>query len=350
MSVAPSASAVASALSLDSSYEPWLDSLAAVGLPPHPPHLPGGGPESAQLLARLGFVEQDLTDTLAAQSAFTRRLEADERIRWLFDRAYHAVLVEIGNLDASRRTPALPDHLGLAGRVFWVMVYLAAVDDIRAWHRLHGISDQVSTDTLTDLGRQVRIFRERNGRVGLDTQWWLSLHFRGAIFALGRLQFNPYRLRTGPAGPLFWYEDEPTLRQLGGAFRPGAPVLGVHIPETGPLTPEACDVSFAAAGEFFATHFPSLSSNLAVCTSWLLDEQLAEYLPATSNIVRFQRRFTLVPGAREDDASPFYFIFGKNPTLAAQSPPRTSLEQALLDHLRTGRHWNLRTGWLRLPP
>ena len=61
------------------------------------------------------------------------------------------------------------------------------------------------------------------------------------------------------------------------------------------MTAEACDASFAWAPRFFARHFPEDDYRVATCGSWLLDEQLAEYLPETSNIVQFQRRFRLVP-------------------------------------------------------
>ena len=140
-----------------------------------------------------------------------------------------------------------------------------------------GVDDEVSSSTIADLGRHTRLYRRRTGRVGFDEQFWFSLHFRGELFELGRLQFNPYRLRTGPAGPLFWY-DAASIERLGDGFRPGDPVLGVHIPESGPLTPAACDAAFQAASQFFAALFPTQTYRVATCTSWLLDDQLLEYL------------------------------------------------------------------------
>jgi hypothetical protein len=272
-----------------------------------------------------------------------------EALWWLLERAYHGILLDVGHPDAQSPTPALPEQLDAAGRLFWVYVYLAATPAIRAWHTQRGVPDAVSWDTLADLGRHIALARGRNGRPGLDTQWWLTLHFRGALFALGRLQFNPFRLSTGPAGPLFWY-SAPDVARMGPAFAPGAPALGVHIPDSGPLLPADCSASFAAADTFFPTHFPEHATRLAVCTSWLLDDQLTEYLPEDSNIIRFQRRFELVPGVRESDSSAFHFVFGKSVEAARGIQPSTTLEHALVDHLAAGRHWNLRTGWLLLRP
>ncbi len=88
---------------------------------------------------------------------------------------------------------------------------------------------------------------------------------------------------------------------------------------------------------------------MATCTSWLLDDQLLDYLEPDSNIVRFQRRFELVPGWRDSDSSAFHFIFGRAPEAIDQITPRTTLERAIIRHVRDGGHWRLRTGWFRLP-
>ena len=181
--------------------------------------------------------------------------------------------------------PVVAALLGLRGRCFWIFAFASMVDTTRAYHQARGVSDDISWATLADLGQQLVVHRNRRGTTGLDLQWWLAAHFLGALYALGRLQFHLYHLRCGIAGPAFWPEsDEP-------GFRTGDATLGVHIPATGPLTPVACDESFAAATSFVRDHFPEHDFRVATCTSWLLDEQLADYLPADSNIVQFQRRF-----------------------------------------------------------
>jgi hypothetical protein len=87
-----------------------------------------------------------------------------------------------------------------------------------------------------------------------------------------------------------------------------------------------------------------------VCTSWLLDEQLADYLPADSNIMRFQRRFTLTDDAVVDDHEPLRFIFRRVPADLGKLPRDTTLQRALVDHLERGKHWRIRTGWFPLKP
>jgi hypothetical protein len=131
-------------------------------------------------------------------------------------------------------------------------------------------------------------------------------------------------------------------------FRDGEPALGIHIPESGPLTPEACDDSFAQARTFFPRHFPESATRLAICTSWLLDPQLADYLPPDSNIVRFGRRFTLVGDGSDGDADVLRFVFHRIRPNIDELPQRTTLERATVAHLRAGKHWRNRTGWLGL--
>ena len=140
---------------------------------------------------------------------------------------------------------------------------------------------------------------------------------------------------------------DPPAAGLDGSFRRGDPALGVHIPGGGGLTPEACDASFAQARLFYERHFSREQYRIAECGSWLLDEQLAEYLPADSNIVRFQRRFTLVAGESwPADDEIVAFVFGRpRPASLDSLPRRTTLERAIVQHLREGRHWYSRLGW-----
>jgi hypothetical protein len=333
-----SAQDVASRLRLGPEYAAWLQTLDSLGAPP-------GGLPSPSVEAF------DLTSLQAEDREALRSALPDEDTpaewRWLLGRAYHAVRTDMDDPEGVRPMPALPMELGARARCFWIVVFLAAVADIRRWHRAHGVSDQISADTLADVGRHVRLFRERNGFTGLDTQWWLSLHFRGALFGIGRLQYQPFHLQTGLAGPLFWYA-EAAAAERGPGFKRGDPVLGLHIPEAGPLTSRACADSFREAAAFFNEHFTEYSAAIAVCTSWLLDDQLLAYLESDSNIVAFQRRFELVPGWRESDASAFHFVFGTTADAIDTLDPRTTLERAIVQHVRSGAHWGLRTGWLRL--
>jgi hypothetical protein len=133
-----------------------------------------------------------------------------------------------------------------------------------------------------------------------------------------------------------------------------SPVLGVHIPSAGPfhgpLTPEACEESFRAAVPFFREHFPEHVFRGFTCKSWLLDHQLTRYLPGSSNIVAFQRRFHLAPLRAATDEQVLERVFG----VAAQVPPPefdwarapqdTSLRRILARHALAGGRWRMGGG------
>jgi len=251
------------------------------------------------LLRRLGFADDDARDLLAAEPAGAQQALLEER--------RDELVALMGTLDQRVDWPFDPGTPWLQA---WTL--LAALPDVRAHHAARGVPADVSWASLRDLGRHAALDRRLHGSPGLRKGWWLQLHFRGLIYELGRLQFELRR-------------DH----------------LSVHIPATGPLLSAACDASFAHAAEFF-------EHRIAMCTSWLLDPTLAAYLPADSNIVGFQRRFELVDEGSEADADVLEFVFHRLEADLGELPQRTTLERALVGHMRAGGHWRSPTGRLAL--
>lgn len=314
----------------------WLAGLPDPRIHPAELELPSAD-DAATLLTRLGAPDRDRDEVVAARPSTGPYPE----LGWLVAACRQELVDAMGVVPTAPPWPHLPDRLGAVGRYFYAWVFLAALPDVRRYHAARGIPDDASWEILGDLGRQLGISRRLRGVGGLWKQNWLRRHFQGAIYSLGRLQFE--RRRLGPEVP------------AGLPGSPGEGVLSVHIPESGPLTPQACTESVARAAEFFRTHFPEVPYRFATCTSWLLDDQLADYLPARSNIVAFQRRFRLLPGAHTADASVVEFVFRRvgegedfPARVLAELPRRTSLERAVVAHLRSGRHWHARGGWLEL--
>jgi hypothetical protein len=248
----------------------------------------------------------------------------------------------LGQIAGPPVRPELPAGSDIPPAYFPVYVFLASYPHITAFHQDRGISDEISGHTLADLGRVLANHRYRHGEGGLDAELtsWLTLHFSGQIYQLGRLQFQRARLgnRTGRA-----------VSAAGHPLGPGDPTLSVHVPGYhGPLSPEACSRSFAAARDFFHRHFPEETYRVAVCNSWLLDEQLGDYLPADANILQFQRRFHLAYQPAPDDETMLRFVSGDPRSDRGDLPRRTALERAIVDHLDAGHHWHGGAGWTLL--
>jgi hypothetical protein len=276
--------------------------------------------ELAEWLPRLGVDPADAADLLAARPG-PERLTALTRAR---DELVAGIGTVGDELDWRERSDE--------ETWFHAWVLLSAVPAIRRYHEELGVPDEVSWYSLADFGLQLARYRRLYGRPGLAAANWLTLHFRGMLYRLGRLQFQ-----------------RAVVPEAGG------PVLSVHITADGPLTPSACDESFARAVRFFAHHHPDDGYRRAYCHSWLMDEQLAGYLSPDANIMRFQRRFVVpqtapVQGA---DLDVLRFVFDRpadplRPGDLDALPQRTSLQRALVAHLRSGGHWWTRVGWCDL--
>ena len=229
--------------------------------------------------------------------------------------------------------PMMPVHLGDAGRLFYGLVLISGVPRLRELHQARGIAEEVTVDTLSDLEVWTRVYREKYGCWGLEEREWLSRHLGCRLFKLGRLQFE---MTTFPP-------DVHTSRgreaEVECVLKKGTPILNVHIQAGVPLEHAACVESYRWARVFFAKHFPEWSFDAYHCDTWLLAPQLAEYLPAASNIIRFQRDWRLLPSPDTSGRQIVERAFGCTVDDPLKETARTSLQRAIIEHIRKGGHW-----------
>ena len=279
-------------------------------------------------LALLGFRDDDLADALAAAAAVASVPGEVAAVQAMADRLVPSVGV-IGNpWHSSLPWPWRAEGAGSAYGVgvLELLALVATVDEVRAYHASRGIGADDSWRALSDLGQQVFVHRLTYGRFGLHTHDWLRVAWCGALYWLGRLQFN-----------------------LQADAERGGWVLSTHIPRSGPLVPAEVDASFAWARSFFAEHFADHPVTAFHCCSWLLDPELAAALPSTSNMARFQRRWTLTGAPADGDEDAVFFTFARRPPLDRNSLPRdTTLQRVVLDRLGAGGHWQVWHGRIEL--
>lgn len=118
----------------------------------------------------------------------------------------------------------------------------------------------------------------------------------------------------GIFGPYYGYpvsEDGRIHRELAVAdpaewecvLRPWDPVLYMHIPELGPLTPEQVRKSYADVRKFYSRADSDYHPKAIICGSWLFDPVLQELLPDDSNLCRFQKSGFILPShGKKSDA------------------------------------------------
>lgn len=239
--------------------------------------------------------------------------------------------------------PRIPGEAGPVGLFVYAWSLVAVVPEVKRAHAARGIPDSVTRSSLACLAGVLSSHREVTGErgVGRFPLWGPPQAFCGADVTIGRHSYTRAVLAVGD-GPAGW-------------------VLQVHVPPTGPLGERASEESMDEAISFFARHYPEEPISALVCRSWLLDPQLDRFLPSTSRISRFRRRFDLIPhvplvDAWADDREMMRLGLqlptpdsGELSTAElARVPRRTSLERGFVELITSGGHWHKRTGirWL----
>lgn len=271
------------------------------------------------------------------------------------------------------------------------LIMIAGLPYIAGLFGRRGIPDSVLLETLSDLELRMRLYRENHGIWGTDSFAWLSHHFTGGMFRLGRLQFHlvqfPYPMhvfrRTGTCEVAIFPEsgisfradgcmngtnglDAPawtslldiTSRHIVGnrldneglcqqditslsvdewehVLKPKDAIVKIHIPQDGKMERAACRQSYARAVPFFEKHFPETPFAAMYCATWLLSPQWQQLLPAESNIARFRHDYHPFP-LGGDDSQMFERVFGAKPADLSVAPRDTLLRRVVLDHLSAG--------------
>lgn len=241
--------------------------------------------------------------------------------------------------------------------------------------------------TFGDMLRWEAWFERETGRPGLAELHWAVLPYAGDLFEIGSLQYQPIESRfsvygwAAPGGGLLLlagdglpvdaqgrvcppehavfttaYRQEGELAAghlidplsgsisaqltelpvagLSPVLAPGLRVLNLHIPAGADLSPTAVDDSLRAAKRFFAA--AGRPAALAVCYSWMLDPQLAQFLPPASRILHLAGRFARFSLPGEGSAARFVFRTDTPVDRLPASAARTSLQRAVLAHLTSG--------------
>ena len=160
-----------------------------------------------------------------------------------------------------------------------LLTFLYLCEAVQEKANERGIPQEIVVETLKDIVIWTKAYTEMKGELYLGELGWLRIHMQFTMFRLGRLQFRMAKA----------FRDIPEA-----GIQKGDPVMEIHIPRGGKLTPSECEASLNWAREFFATFFPEFSYTCFTCNSWLLDEDLKAFLPEESNIIRFGNLFTKV--------------------------------------------------------
>jgi len=287
---------------------------------------------------------------------------------------------------------AFPEkHLGRNARLFYTLVILSVVPEAVRNFRRQQVSEDVIRATL-NLQGGLNLSIERYGEPGSDPAviYWWRHYAKGRLFTLGRFQYKMAELfqfgamlrnrKNGCkillAEPDFRFNSEGFSVQSGlesdtdqttvfeesgdhysgyavhpagyilpgvrtfakseweAVLRRGDPLLDMHIPGGGGMTPEAAYDSFAFAFRFFREHFAGRYVPAIICRSWIFNTQFEAMLP-DSNLAALMRKCYLFPCVSSGKDG-FYFLFGQDYENPADAPHDTSYRRAMLSVLERG--------------
>ena len=265
------------------------------------------------------------------------------------------------------------------------------------FYRKKGIPSQILRDTLSELKNDMILYRRDHGSWGMTKGQlrWKTNHLSGRLYRFGRLSFKaavfPLEIKvfrslsakgtavlmepgvevrgdglingtngvsdTAHGWVSRYREDENTAcgnTIISGGYAQkrkvsldrkewikllerGDHVVEVHVPSGERLFPESYADSFRQASGFFERYFRERPFHAFSCWSWLLDPQLENLLPRSSNILKFQSLFHLFP-VISTDSQIFDYVF-KNETQDYESlPEKTSLQSSIKKYyLKGGR-------------
>ena len=186
-----------------------------------------------------------------------------------------------------------------------------------------GIPESVYIHTMAAFSRFVREYKESYGCYGFNRGFWTTRQVSCKLLRIGQLEYEMTTLDKDP-------------------------IISLHIPTDVDLRPEVLRPSVKEGLAEFYRLFPEYAGKKIYCHSWLLSPLLKEFLPETSNILRFQEMFDIDPvGIPGKDVLLWVF---KNPKLPREAyPENTSLQRKLKQFFLNEGEFPEGIGYLRLP-
>ena len=114
----------------------------------------------------------------------------------------------------------------------------------------------------------------------------------------------------------------------------GDPLVSVHIPSGGPLSPVVVSEDLKLGGEIIRAAFGDFKAYY--CSSWLLDSEIKDIIGRETNITRFGDRFVRYP-IKTNGGAVYSYVWHLPPTTpASELPDAGSFANALRAHIAAG--------------
>ncbi|MFC1504433.1 acyltransferase domain-containing protein [Spirochaetota bacterium] len=324
-------------------------------------------------------------------------ISENDELLLLFWHCYRLLYITMDyTMESIKKWPLLSKELKDKAGIFYLLLAIAAVPEIRKKHSELNIPENITRETVYEFKLMSDQFgRMHNNELGIlpDILIWLRTHASGRLFALGRFQFlksdfseniNVFRnnnnstvLALSGSGVDYtstgfcrvsghpgdsegaWkseytetekhYSGHPIL-PTGTACRctiklqrplwekvltSGSSVIEVHIPEGGKMDLESCIHSMKDAIDFYKKYYPNEDFKGFVCKSWIMNPEYRKIYRPNANFVLFQEELYLYPLPSNGKAG-LLFIFDSEDIDTATAPRDTSIRRAMAEHRKKG--------------
>lgn len=179
------------------------------------------------------------------------------------------------------------------------------------------LTDEIFYDTMTDMTIWAKVCKRDHGTWGLKEFNWLSIHVKGDLYRLGRIQYHYIKF------------DRDIYVKGDTVVKRGDKVINMHIPEGKSFTHDIRMNSYKRA-------YDLLKLNVFVCNSWLLYPRHIEFLPPESNILDFMRDFEIIDSNESTSTENMWRVFNRREKYIPSELPRdTGLQRAYADWLES---------------
>ena len=253
---------------------------------------------------------------------------------------------------------------------------LPLIADMKARYDARKLPEERFSESLLEFEDNVDNFSRQNKKPGLGIlAVWLYKFIHGLILRVGRLNFEIFKgfdadvvvfengngehefllcgkgfsaeitetesaytgIRSNPLEPQKREEISLVKSEWKPVLRRDDPIVSVHIPSGGKLLPSVCEEAYMKMYEILETYYPDYRYKYFSCEhSWLMDPHLADFLPADSNIIRFQEKYTRYQNPANGKGVFDFLFFVPHSTPLADLPEDTSLRKAIKTHYING--------------
>ena len=251
-----------------------------------------------------------------------------------FAEKFDALVAEYSKTDCPdrgailRAVDALAEEREISPYTLQFVLLMNASEALREHYAEQGVDESVFWDSMDDLRCKLIECINCKEVAGTFVGGWFGGFYDMRMFKYGRFEYHLTEFNP----------DVCYTTKCGIRIKRGDTLVNMHIPSTGvPLTDEVRLDSYKRAYRAFKKYFPGDSPVIFVCGSWLLYPKHVDFLPASSNILKFLSDFEIVCWEDREYFGDAWRVFDKYADLPPEELPRnTSLRRAFADRLSAG--------------